>query len=87
MTTYLTKQDRRQTVQLIHQHQVLERSWLEKESVSFLQGHGGGELRLLVVISQMGYLVQVTSDTKEEHYHSQSRLQLQFSHAFSVGEG
>lgn len=60
MATYLTTQNRRQTVQLIHQHQVLERSRLKKERISFLKRHGRRELWLLIIITQVSYLVQVT---------------------------
>lgn len=58
--TYLTTQNRRQTVQFIHQHQVFERSWLKKECISFLQRHGRRELWFLIIITQVGYLVQIT---------------------------
>lgn len=46
---------------LIHKHQVLKRSWLEEKSVSFLQRHGRRELWLIVVITQVGDLIQITN--------------------------
>lgn len=58
--TYLTTQNRRQTVQLIHQHQILQRSWLKKECISFLKRHGRGKLWLLIIVPKVSYLVQVT---------------------------
>ena len=33
--------------------------WCEEESVSLLEGHGGAELRLLVVVAQVRDLVPV----------------------------
>lgn len=60
MATYLTTQNRRQTIQLIYQHQVLERSWLKKECISFLKRHGRRKLWFLIIITQVSYLVQVT---------------------------
>lgn len=58
-STDLTGHDGRQVLLLVHQHQVLQGPRLEEEGVSLLQGHGGGELRLLVIVAQVGDLVQV----------------------------
>jgi len=77
--THLTTQNRRQTVQFIHQHQVLERPWLKKERISFLKRHGRRELWLLIIITQVSYLVQVTSDRKQEQQHVQCKAHVAFS--------
>ena len=46
----------RQRVQFIHQHEVKKVARAVEESVSLLQGHDGTELRLVIIISQMGNL-------------------------------
>lgn len=51
---------------LIHKHQVLEGSWLEEKSVSFLQRHSGRELWFIIIISQVSNLVQITNKERAE---------------------
>lgn len=80
MATHLTTQNRRQTVQLIHQHQVLEGPWLEEERISFLKGHGRRELGLLVVVAQVSYLVQV-AETESKSTLSTKHGLLQVRHS------
>ena len=54
----LTVHDGREGIQLIHEDQIFERPRSEEERVTFLQRHGRGELRLVVVVAQMSNLIQ-----------------------------
>lgn len=58
---YLAGHDGRQTVQLVNKHEVSECSSSEEECVSLLQRHAATKLRLIVIVSQVSYLVQVTT--------------------------
>lgn len=60
MSTHLTGHDGGQVLLFINQHQILEGTGLEEEGVPFFQRHGRGELRLLIIITQVGNLVKVT---------------------------
>lgn len=65
--TDLTGHDGRQALLLVHQHEVLQRPRLEEEGVPLLQRHGGGELGFVIVVPQVGNLVQVTKETTTGH--------------------
>lgn len=65
--TDLTGHDGRQALLLVHQHEVLQRPWLEEEGVPLLQRHGGGELGFVIVVPQVGDLVKVTNKTATKH--------------------
>lgn len=72
--TNLARHDGRKIFLLIHQHQVLQRAGLEKECVALLQGHGGGKLWFLIVISQMGNLIQIAKKQSRYNVHPAKAL-------------
>ena len=47
-------------LKLVDLDEVLEGTRSEEECLSLLQRHGGGELRLLIIVSQVSYLVEGT---------------------------
>ena len=59
--TSLAVHDRRQTVHLIDHDEVLQHARSKEERVAFLEWHGAAELRLIIVITQVCYLIQVTT--------------------------
>lgn len=59
---------------LVDQHKVLKGARLEKECVSLLQRHGRGKLWFLVVITQVGNLIQVANKQKVLNSYFQSYL-------------
>lgn len=59
--TYLAGHDGGKVLLFVHKHQVLKRSWLEEKGVSFFQRHGRRKLWFVVIITQVGYLIQITN--------------------------
>lgn len=57
----LAAHDGRQALQLVHQHQVLEGTGTEEECVALFQRDGAAEFGLVVVVTQVGDLVQVAA--------------------------
>ena len=55
----LAAEDRRERLELVDQHQVAQRARREEERIALLQRHGRAELGLVVVVTQVGDLVQV----------------------------
>lgn len=59
--THLAGHDGGKIFLLVHQHKVLKGTRLEKECVSLLQRHGRRKLRFVVIITQVGNLIQVAN--------------------------
>jgi len=57
----LTVHDRRQAVHLINHNEVLQHARSKEERVTLLKWHGAAELRLVIVITKVCYLIQVTT--------------------------
>ena len=53
--------DRRQAVHLVHHDEVLQHAWSKEERVTFLQRHGTAELWLVIVVTKVCNLIQVTT--------------------------
>lgn len=62
---HLTSQARGQTVHFVNKHQIPQWPWGEEERVTFLQRHGWAEFGLVVVVSEVGNLIQVTANKKD----------------------
>ena len=58
--SHMCGHDGREGLQFVHLDEVLERARGEEERLSLLQWHGGGELRLLVIVSEMSNLIEST---------------------------
>ena len=56
---HLTVHDGGEAVHLVHHHQVLQGAGREEKRISLLYGHGTAELWLIVIVAQVGDLVQV----------------------------
>ena len=59
----LAVHDWRQAVHLVNHHKVLQHARSKEERVALLQRHRAAELRLIIIITQVCYLVQVTAHT------------------------
>jgi len=56
---HLRGDDRGKRGQFIHQNQVLEGTRRKEKRFTLLQGHGGTELWLVIIVTQVGNLVKV----------------------------
>jgi len=59
---------RRQAVHLINHDEVLKHARCKEECVALLQRHGAAEFRFVVVITQVCYLIQVTTHKHKYKY-------------------
>lgn len=57
---HLTSHYGRETIHFVDQHQISQRSRGEEESVTFLQWHCRTKFGLVVVVSEVRYLIQIT---------------------------